>query len=83
MPLFTIQRRCQDCKATRALVRELREDIADYRSQVTRSLLDYETLYEKVRTNLSKMAKREKDESKELNGSPFQGLWEYRNQARK
>lgn len=62
------------------MVGQLREDVESYRSEVRRSLLDYETLYEKVRTNLSKMAKREKDETKALNGSPFKALWEYRNQ---
>ena len=51
MAFIEIQRRCQDCETTRGLVRELR-------AEVKQSLLDYESLYDKVRTNLSKLAKR-------------------------
>jgi hypothetical protein len=53
MALIQITRRCNDCESTRELVRELRRDVEAIR-------LDYHSLYEKVRTNLAKLAKREK-----------------------
>jgi hypothetical protein len=51
MSLIQIQRRCDDCEKTRALLREVKGEIDQIR-------LDYHSLYEKVRVNLSKLAKR-------------------------
>ena len=53
MALFHITRRCDDCEKTR-------EQIEALRREVRNALLDYENLYDKVRTNLGKLAKRQK-----------------------
>jgi len=58
MPLLTIQRRCDDCETTRSLIRELREDVHQYRRELDEFKLDFENLYDKVRTNLGKLSKR-------------------------
>lgn len=60
MTFLTITRRCNDCDETRRLLKALQEDVEAYRREVKDSLLDYENLYDKVRTNLSKIARREK-----------------------
>jgi len=58
MPLLTIQKRCNDCEATRSALRALSADVEQYRSELERFRLDFENLYDKVRTNLSKLARR-------------------------
>lgn len=85
MPFLTVQKRCQDCEETRRLLREMRAEVNDYRREVRESLLDYEALYDKVRTNLAKLGSRKKAAEKEQeNGtaaqSPYEALWAYRNQ---
>jgi len=69
MALIEIQRRCHDCESTRALLREAKADLAQMR-------LDYESLYEKVRTNLSKLAKRARVASDEVEEAPTPTLEE-------
>ena len=69
MALIEIQRRCHDCESTRALLREAKADLAQMR-------LDYESLYEKVRTNLSKLAKRARVASEEVEPVPTPTLVE-------
>lgn len=69
MALIEIQRRCHDCESTRALLREAKADLAQMR-------LDYESLYEKVRTNLSKLAKRARVASEESEEAPTPDLVE-------
>lgn len=66
MPLFTIQRRCNDCEQTRDLVRELRKD-------TDAALARYEELYQIVRRNLSKLAKQAREgcpDSEEAQNAP-------------
>jgi len=58
MALINVSKRCDDCQKTREAIEELR-------SEVRRALLDYEDLYEKVRTNLGKLAKRARMDSNE------------------
>ena len=85
MAFLEVQRRCQDCEETRRLVREMRAEVNDYRREVRESLLDYESLYDKVRTNLAKLGSRKKaaekveDENGQPHG-PYEALWAYRNQ---
>ena len=59
MGFLTIQRKCHECETTRALIQELRNELATYRSEMDAFRLDYENLYDKVRTNLAKLARRE------------------------
>lgn len=54
MALIEIKRRCDDCEKTRELLREAMREIESIR-------LDYLSLYDKVRTNLAKLAKRARD----------------------
>lgn len=56
MAFIEIQRRCHECEKSRTLLREVRADIEQIR-------LDYHSLYEKVRTNLAKLAKRDEPDS--------------------
>ena len=63
MSLIEIQRRCDDCETSRALVREVRAELGQMR-------LDYENLYEKVRTNLTKLARRVSRETSEEEEAP-------------
>lgn len=51
MALIEIKRACQECEKTREALRELTREVDAIR-------LDYQSLYEKVRTNLAKLAKR-------------------------
>jgi len=51
MALIEISKRCDDCETSRALLRDVKADLGQMR-------LDYESLYDKVRTNLAKLAKR-------------------------
>ena len=74
MALIEIQRRCHDCESTRALLREAKADLAQMR-------LDYESLYEKVRTNLSKLAKRARVAADEEPPAPTPSLVEMGRQA--
>jgi len=69
MALIEIQRRCHDCESTRALLREAKADLSQMR-------LDYESLYEKVRTNLSKLAKRARVAAEEPEEAPTPDLVE-------
>ena len=72
MAFIEIQRRCDDCEKTRAALAELR-------SEVQRSLLDYENLYDKVRTNLGKLAKRARlDSEAPSNGDEGDPMAKYR-----
>ena len=68
MPLLSVTRRCNQCEDTRELIRELRQEVSDYRREVKESLLDYNSLYDKVRVNLAKLAKRSSDSEKPDNG---------------
>lgn len=52
MAFIEIRRRCDDCEATRAALKELTREVDAIR-------LDYHSLYEKARTTLAKLAKRE------------------------
>lgn len=52
MAFIEIQRRCQDCEKTRQM-------LSDLQREVRGALLDYQNLYDKVRTNLGKLAKRQ------------------------
>ena len=63
MAFIEIQKRCQDCETSRSLVREARADLHQMR-------LDYENLYDKVRTNLAKLAKRVKAATEEEEETP-------------
>lgn len=54
-------------------MRELRDDVEGYRREVKESLLDYEALYDKVRVNLAKLAKRASDDSKTPENGPQSG----------
>lgn len=58
MPFLTIQKRCDDCETTRQMLLRVQEEVSAYRREVKESLLDYESLYDKVRVNLAKLAKR-------------------------
>lgn len=58
MALIQINRRCDDCEKTRALLKEAMREVESIR-------LDYHSLYEKVRINLSKLAKRAEREEPE------------------
>ena len=49
--LIEIHRRCKECEKSNALLLEVRAEMDQIR-------LDYHNLYEKVRTNLAKLAKR-------------------------
>mgnify|MGYP000309539100 CR=1 FL=1 len=51
MALLEIKRACQECEKTREALRNLTREVDAIR-------LDYQSLYEKVRTNLAKLAKR-------------------------
>lgn len=51
MAFIEFHRRCDECEKTRAALTALQ-------SRVDRFELDYQNLYEKVRTNLAKLAKR-------------------------
>lgn len=51
MAFIEIKRQCDECEKTRAALTALQ-------SRVDRFELDYQNLYEKVRTNLAKLAKR-------------------------
>ena len=74
MAFIEIQRRCDDCEKTRA-------ELAVLRSEVQRALLDYENLYDKVRTNLGKLAKRAKlDQDESSNGTEGDPMAKYRAQ---
>lgn len=51
MAIIEIRRVCKECEKSQALLRETRAEIQQFR-------LDYQALYEKVRSNLAKLAKR-------------------------
>lgn len=51
MAFLEIHKRCQDCEKTRELLREAMREVDSIR-------LDYQSLYEKVRVNLSKLKAR-------------------------
>lgn len=51
MALIEIQRECKECEKTREALKGLSREVEAIR-------LDYLNLYEKVRTNLAKLAKR-------------------------
>lgn len=63
MAFIEIKRRCQDCEKTRAALKDVQRDMADMR-------LDYQGLYEKVRVNLSKLAKRADNPPPEKQNGP-------------
>lgn len=52
MALIEIRRRCDECDKTRAALAEVHHEIERIR-------LDYLSLYEKARTTLTRLAKRE------------------------
>lgn len=62
MAFLTFQARCKDCDRTLSELKALREQVESYRREVKDSLLDYESLYDKVRVNLAKLARRENAE---------------------
>lgn len=51
MSFIEINRRCDECEKTRAALAELQRRVDNFE-------LDYQNLYEKVRTNLAKLSKR-------------------------
>jgi len=51
MAFLEIKRVCKECETTRAELVSLRREVENFR-------LDYENLYEKVRSNLAKLRKR-------------------------
>lgn len=61
--IFEIHRRCTDCESTRAALRGVNTEVEKLQRDVANFRLDYENLYDKVRVNLSKVAKhnRERD----------------------
>jgi len=63
MALIEIQKRCDDCETSRALLRDVKADLGQMR-------LDYESLYDKVRTNLAKLSKRARVASEEVEEAP-------------
>ncbi len=69
MALIEIQKRCDDCETSRALLRDVKADLGQMR-------LDYESLYDKVRTNLAKLSKRARVASEELEDTPQPDLVE-------
>ena len=69
MALIEIQKRCDDCETSRALLREVKADLGQMR-------LDYESLYDKVRTNLAKLAKRVRVATEEVEEAPTPTLVE-------
>lgn len=73
MAFIHIERRCEECERTR-------EELQSLRRQVQGFELDLNSWYEKIRTNLAKLAKREKSlvaaEDEPTNGDP---LAKYRN----
>jgi glutaredoxin len=62
MALIEIQKRCDDCEKTRRALEDLRREVQNV-------MLDYNNLYEKVRTNLGKLAKRVRESEKEPEGA--------------
>lgn len=58
MALIEIHRRCTDCETTRAQLRALQDVHEATQRKIDNFQLDYTNLYDKVRTNLSKLAKR-------------------------
>jgi len=69
MALIEIQKRCDDCETSRALLRDVKADLGQMR-------LDYESLYDKVRTNLAKLSKRARVASEEVEETPQPSLVE-------
>lgn len=51
MALIQIQKRCNECEKSQALLRNVQSELDQIR-------LDYHSLYEKVRVNLAKLSKR-------------------------
>jgi len=58
MAFIEIKRRCDDCESTRKALAEVHRELDTFR-------LDYQNLYEKVRINLGKLAKRARDAEKD------------------
>lgn len=80
MALIEIKRRCEDCDRTRARMEELIGELKTLRHDVEVFRLDYQSLYEKVRFNLSKLAKRAEAPSEpEPQPEVTDPLTEYRN----
>ena len=69
MALIEISKRCDDCETSRALLRDVKADLGQMR-------LDYESLYDKVRTNLAKLSKRARVASEEPEEAPQPSLVE-------
>lgn len=64
MALINIRRRCEECETTWRKLDEVQRELDNFR-------LDYQNLYEKVRTNLAKLSKRaERAEKAEEEGDP-------------
>ena len=74
MALIEIQKRCDDCETSRALLRDVKADLGQMR-------LDYENLYDKVRTNLAKLSKRARVADEEVEAPPPPTLVEIGRQA--
>lgn len=74
MAFLTITRRCKHCDDTRSELAALRQEVSDYRREVKESLLDYESLYDKVRVNLAKLAKRSEPAPAEPDNGPVPNL---------
>lgn len=74
MAFIEIKKRCDECEKTRSALNELR-------SEVQQVMLDYNSLYEKVRTNLAKLAKRVREEEREVEeaaAGPVDSLAQFR-----
>jgi len=64
MALINIRRACQECETTWRKLEEIQRELDNFR-------LDYQNLYEKVRTNLAKLAKRAERAEEDVEEDPL------------
>lgn len=68
MALIEIKRVCKECESTRSALREYVERVDALERQIDDFRLDYHSLYEKVRRNLARLAKRAESPPEDTNG---------------
>ena len=64
MALINIRRACQECETTWRKLDEVQRELDNFR-------LDYQNLYEKVRTNLAKLSKRAERAAEPVDEDPL------------